>query len=79
MDEVKDVFLDRALVEREADISLKKNFKCTALHLAAHGGHTEVVEYLIHCKAGIKEVSLELCRIPIPRMFAILLRHVSCS
>ena len=42
----------RALVEREADINLKKNFKCTALHLAAHGGHGDVVEYLVMNKAG---------------------------
>ena len=42
----------RALVEREADINLKKNFKCTALHLAAHGGHGNVVEYLLMNRAG---------------------------
>jgi len=41
------------LVDLEADIHAKKNFKCTALHLAARGGHKSVVEFLIQCKADV--------------------------
>jgi len=46
------MYVRRVLVERQADVSAKKNFKCTALHLAAHGGHKSVVELLVQCKAG---------------------------
>lgn len=49
----------QTLVDLEADISAKKNFKCTALHLAAHGGHKSVVEFLIQSKADVMAAKLD--------------------
>ena len=43
----------KLLVEREADIHAKKNFKCSALHLAARNGHKGIVSFLLQCNADV--------------------------
>ncbi len=43
----------KLLVEREADIHAKKNFKCSSLHLAARNGHKGIVAFLLKCNADV--------------------------
>ena len=49
----------QTLVQRSADITAKKKFKCSALHLAARNGHTSVVEYLVESKANVMARKLD--------------------
>ncbi|EKX32150.1 hypothetical protein GUITHDRAFT_50591, partial [Guillardia theta CCMP2712] len=41
------------LLSSKADVNARKDFRCSSLHLAAHGGHTRVVSRLIEAHANV--------------------------